>query len=405
MLAWVSLDLRELPFDRIQFYLLRSNNMLLYVCTVMGWRIKRCLGAIVKQGTSSYEVHQQWRVKVGVNHIESYQIYPLFGSLKTYAGRLHAYKDSRSFHSIPGAILTGQVTIVRWYCVNDTLNTQLLRRMSAWITQLPFTGLSNEFTIDLRSKSDAQIAEAVINRELKRLTGRFPSKPFVESGLDYRLPVPYYLNFQSGQSDYAGRYLRMPSLFVGHTGSVRIPQGSRTSYWLWIVLCTAWDRRFYTDSGTTAAHVADWWISIIWFWYVTSYYPRIILNLGLAPQHLGDSSPTFIAPLLVAVMNQNGRNKDVPVHGGRYHRTFGKLGNMFSIIYSPVLLFQVTLTGLATLLLLGRTGWDLLASVWLSQTQISIMVKLPSHAQSYNGTYCRMDSICQNRIRFQTLFP
>ena len=32
--------------------------------------------------------------------------------------------------------------------------------------------------------------------------------------------------------------------------------------------------------------------------------------------------------------------------------TFGKLGNMFSIIYSPDLLFQVTLTGQLTLLLL-----------------------------------------------------
>ena len=42
----------------------------------------------------------------------------------------------------------------------------------------------------------------------------------------------------------------------------------------------------------------------------------------------------------------------LPVREVVVNGTFGKLGNMFSIIYSPDLLFQVTLTGQLTLLLL-----------------------------------------------------
>ena len=54
-----------------------------------------------------------------------------------------------------------------------------------------------------------------------------------------------------------------------------------------MVLCTAWGSTDLHSSETTAAHVADDEY-LLFDADVTSYYPRIILNLGLAPQHLGE---------------------------------------------------------------------------------------------------------------------
>ena len=85
-----------------------------------------------------------------------------------------------------------------------------------------------------------------------------------------------------------------------------------------------------------------------------SYYPYIILNLGLAPQHLGEQFLNVYRTIVDRrIEAKRAGNKSVAdslkivVNG-----TFGKLGNMYSIIYSPDLLFQVTLTGQLTLLLL-----------------------------------------------------
>jgi len=272
--------------------------------------------------------------------------------LKIYAGRLHAKKmQDLPFH--PDTILSeDQITIVRWYCVNDTFNTKLLRECLKEQIELRYE-LSNEFTIDLRSKSDAQIAEAVINRELKRITGRFPTKPRVEIGTIYRYKIPYYLNFQSDLMKYALNVVANAQFIVDHTGSVGMPKEIKD-------LPIEMNGSVYRmgigglhSSEQTIAHVADNEF-LLADKDVTSYYPFIILNLELAPQHLGEPFlnvyRTIVNKRIEAKRAGNKAVADslkIVVNG-----TFGKLGNMHSIIYSPDLLFQVTVTGQLTLLLL-----------------------------------------------------
>src|SRR3546814_20790243 len=99
------------------------------------------------------------------------------------------------FH--PSTILSAnQIAIVRWYCVNDTHNTAHLRETLKEQIELRYT-LSNEYKVDLRSKSDAQIAEAVMSAELHRRTGIKPKRPEIEVGTMFRYKVPPWMQFTS----------------------------------------------------------------------------------------------------------------------------------------------------------------------------------------------------------------
>src|SRR5690606_34682041 len=94
-----------------------------------------------------------------------------------------------------------QKLIVRWYCVNDTHNTlQLLKTLKENIG-LRFA-MSKEYGIDLRSKSDAQIAEAVLRKELSAL-GHRTKPPVIPPGTEYRYQVPHFIRFQTPNLQYA----------------------------------------------------------------------------------------------------------------------------------------------------------------------------------------------------------
>ena len=57
--------------------------------------------------------------------------------------------------------------------------------------------LSAEYNQDLMSKSDAQIAEAVICGELKRLTGRWPKRPAQQIGSVHSYKALSFISFQT----------------------------------------------------------------------------------------------------------------------------------------------------------------------------------------------------------------
>jgi hypothetical protein len=363
------------------------------------WVLKEASDSLIKFNTNPSEILQYNKVKrFGVNHIDLIEVAPLFASLKTYAGRLHARK-MQDLPFPPDTFLSEeQIIIVRWYCVNDTLNTQLLRECLREQIELRYE-LSNEFRIDLRSKSDAQIAEAVINRELKRITGRFPKKPIVDVGTIYQYKVPYYLNFQSDLLKYALNVVANAKFVVDNSGSVAMPQEIKE-------LPINMNGSIYRmgigglhSSEQTAAHVADDEF-ILLDKDVTSYYPFIILNLELAPEHLGDSFlhvyRSIVNRRIEAKRAGNKSAADslkIVVNG-----TFGKLGNMHSIIYSPDLLFQVTVTGQLTLLLLIER-LELAGIRVVSANTDGIVIKCPRYLKT------RMDEIIKGwefDTRFET---
>lgn len=282
--------------------------------------------------------------------IDLIEVAPLRGSLKVYAGRQHARK-MQDLPFDPHTVLTPeQKLIVRWYCVNDTHNTlQLLKTLKENIG-LRFA-MSKEYGIDLRSKSDAQIAEAVLRKELSAL-GHRTKPPVIPPGTEYRYQVPHFIRFQTPNLQYALETIRNAPLIVSEGGSITLPKEISN-------LQIPFDGAVYRmgigglhSSEKCATHYTDTEYQLI-DKDVTSYYPFIILNLGLCPGHLGRDFLTVYRNIVNRRLEAKRTGHNVVAQALKIviNGTFGKLGSKYSMLYAPDLLIQVTLTGQLSLLL------------------------------------------------------
>lgn len=290
-----------------------------------------------------------------IDHIDLIEVAPLRGSLKIYAGRLHAPR-MQDLPFPPYKTLSGaQMAIVRWYCINDLVSTAYLANALHEQLKLRET-LSRETGIDLRSRSDAQIAEAVIAQELTRLNGTRPHQPTIEIGTVYRYRVPEFLAYRSSTMQWALERVRNALFIVGEDGRVGMPpelaemqlQIAGGTYRMGI--------GGLHSSESCAAHIA----SADYELYdrdVESYYPRIILNQQLYPQHLGVNFLRVYEQIVRRRLDAKHRGDKVTSDSLKItiNGSFGKLGSKHSVLYAPDLLIQVTVTGqLALLMLIER---------------------------------------------------
>ncbi len=336
---------------------------------------------IIQEEMRGSDVVRAHKAKVlKCDHIDLIEVAPLQASLKTYAGRLHAPK-MQDLPFAPGTVLsTDQIAIVRWYCVNDITNTAYLRECLREHISLRVE-LSNEYRVDLRSKSDAQIAEAVIGHELQRITGTRPQRPTIEPGTAYRYKVPSFIQYRSPLMNWALETIRKALFVVDYTGAITMPSEidelkldmNGSVYRMGIGGLHSSEKR--------TAHFTDKDF-ILFDKDVTSYYPFIILNLGLAPKHLGQPFLKVYRSILDRrIAAKRAGNKviadslKIVVNG-----SFGKLGSKWSILYAPDLMIQVTLTGqLSLLMLIERLEYAGIHVV--SGNTDGIVIKCPRHMQ------------------------
>lgn len=291
--------------------------------------------------------------RLQLDHIDLFELVALHPSLKLLAGRLHA-KRMQDLPFVPGTMLNPeQIAITRWYCFNDLDNTELLyRELLPDITLRE--KMSVEYGIDLRSHSDAQIAEAVLSSEIARITGRSRlPRPVVAPGTMYRYQVPKFIQYKTELMNWVLTRIMTAWFQVGNNGSMIMPEEIKG---LKIQIGDSVYRMGVGglhSSEKCTAHIADE-DTILVDRDVASYYPRIILNCLLAPAHLG-------APFLKAY-NRQVNDRLAAKHAGQrtiadslkivVNGSFGKLGSMYSVLYAPDLLIQVTITGQLSLLML-----------------------------------------------------
>lgn len=290
-----------------------------------------------------------------VDHIDLKELAPLGGSLKIYGGRLHAprMQDLPFVHYVR---LSGQqMAIVRWYCVNDLVVTRML--CTALMEQIKLREvLSDEVGIDLRSHSDAQIAEAVIAAELRVINGARAQRPDIAPGTAYRYRVPPFLQYRSEIMRWVLERVRNALFVVSEEGNIGLPPELAG---LELPIGQAVYRMGVGglhSSESTAAHVAtDEYVIVDRD--VESYYPRIILNQRLYPMHLGDNFLKVYERIVQRRLDAKHRGDKVVSDALKItiNGTFGKLGSKWSVLYAPDLLIQVTLTGqLALLMMIER---------------------------------------------------
>jgi hypothetical protein len=284
------------------------------------------------------------------NHIDLIEIAPLRASLKTYAGRLHTSKmQDLPFH--PDTYLTPeQIEVTRHYCVNDLRNTILLAGCLREQIELRYT-ISNQYRVDVRSKSDAQIAETIISLEMKRALNAQVMIPPIEAGKSFYFHPPSYIQFETPALQEIFTHVARTRFNVDFLGDIKSELGSPT--------VQIGDNSY--SLGVGGLHSSEQSIMhsfndeyIIVDIDVTSYYPFITLNTGLYPKQMG---PKYLN-VLRKIVNQRvdakrSGNKTmadsfkIVVNGA-----FGKYGSPHSILYAPELLIQVTITGQLSLLML-----------------------------------------------------
>lgn len=349
-LGWILSNFTTVGFN--------SKNFDVPICymAIAGYKtahLKLATNQIIGQGIQAAKVLRSFKVSTfEIDHIDLIEVAPLRASLKSYAGRLHAHKmQDLPFH--PDTVLSWeQITIVRWYCVNDILNTATLRECLNEHIDLRYT-LSKEYHVDLRSKSDAQIAEAVIAAELRRMSGWWPRKPTIPVGTSYRYQVPNFIKYQSPLLNWMLNVVRQANFVVDISGSIGLPEEIKA---LELDINGSVYRMgiggLHSSEKKIAHHSDDEYVLIDKD--VTSYYPMIILNLGLYPQHLGRSFLQVYRSIVerrIAAKREGNKvvadSLKIVVNG-----SYGKLGSKYSILYSPNLLIQVTITGQLSLLML-----------------------------------------------------
>ncbi len=317
------------------------------------WRATEMLIAEQLQPKDVYKAFKTKALKV--NQIDLIELTALAPGLKVCAGRLHAPK-LQDLPFKPGTILTDdQITILRRYCINDLDNTGILHDATTEQIKLR-EEMGARFGIDLRSLSDAQMAEAIIGAEIRRLSGqKHIPKMEISPGTRYRYQIPHFIKYSTPLMNWVLDIVRNADFVVGGHGGIIMPPE------LAELVIEMGNCKYKIGIGglhsqeKSIAHVADenYFIADT---DATSYYPKLILNAGIAPQNLGQLFLKIYADLTAERITAKQAGIKVVAECLKIvlNGSFGKLGNMWSIMYAPNLLIQVTVTGQLSILMLAE---------------------------------------------------
>jgi DNA polymerase elongation subunit (family B) len=332
---------------------------------------------IIQRDMRPHDFEKKYKVKrQKYNHVDLIEVAPLRGSLKLYAGRLH----SARMQDLPVDPLAGltpeEIADTRAYCLNDLVNTELLFKELEQPLVLR-SEMSVQYGIDLRSKSDAQISEAVIESELKRLNGFKVDRPQVDEGRSYQYRVPNFISYRTPALQNMLEIVKRAQFSIDGLGYIIMPYEIEQLE-LPIGQCVyKMGIGGLHSTEKTIAHEADE-DTLLLDRDVASYYPSIILNQKLAPKHLGSAWLTVYKTLVDSRLadkksgNKVGANsKKIVING-----SFGKLGSKWSVLYAPDLMIQVTISGQLCLLLLIEMIEDLGIPVISANTD-GVLIKCP----------------------------
>lgn len=287
------------------------------------------------------------------NHIDLLEVAPLDGGLKTYAGRLHC-KKMQELPISPDAVVTAeQAKLLFEYCCNDLDNSILL--FKELTEQLKLRAqLSLEYKQDLRSRSDAQVAEKIIGSEVKKLNGgQQLARASIPSGTSFKYNIPSYISYKLPQLQAMLEKVRAADFVVDENGHCAMPPEldglvisiSGCKYRMGIGgLHSSEESVSYVADGDYVLTDRD----------VASFYPKIILNDRLYPEHLGENFLTVYQSIVTRRLAAKKAGDKMTAEALKIavNGSFGKLGNKYSILYAPQLLIQVTVTGQLALLML-----------------------------------------------------
>ena len=331
------------------------------------------------------EAERKWKFKVGFcNHVDIQEVAPgVMIGLKHYAGRMQLQKLQDLPFDSNSDLTEGQAIQIRSYCKNDLeVTAYLYSRLEQSIKLREQMGL--DYELDLRSKSDAQIAESVLKNEIESRKGKRISRPKKDRTAILKYKVPEYIKPKTESLRSIVELVKKAEFNLDEGGRPKMPDAIRKAkiqignsiYNMGIGgLHSTEKKQCFASNDEYILIDRD----------VASYYPQIILNQRLYPDHIGkeflDVYQSIVDKRLKAkatpgkIAKSTADSLKITINGA-----FGKLGSEYSCLYAPQLLLQVTLTGQLSLLLLIEMIENRGISVVSANTD-GIVVKCPIHRQ------------------------
>lgn len=315
--------------------------------------LKGASDRIVRSSLKPWEVEKEFNIKtIRLDHVDLLEPNPsVRQSLKILGARLHTrFLVDLPFH--PDSVLSlRDMNVTTLYCMNDLDMTHGLFDALAEPYELR-RALSNEYKIDMRSKSDAQIGEAIVKAHVEKLTKtRLQKANPREQYFKYKPPA--FIKFESPDLKNILRALQSAEFYANGGGTITPPKMldnlqikiGQSIYTMGI------GGLHSTEANRSIVEDAEHFIEDI---DVASQYPFIILKLGLYPEAIGKHFLTVYKQIVDSRIEAKKAGNKVKAEGLKIsvNGVYGKLGSAYSFLYAPHLMVAVTVTGQLSLLML-----------------------------------------------------
>lgn len=322
--------------------------------------LKKVADQIIVDEMKSWQIERMYEFRtLPCDHIDIIEVAPGVAiGLKLYGARLHSPKLQDLPIDPAASITPEQRQLLREYCVNDLDTTiDLWKVVTNPKDDVIKTRelLSAEFGIDLRSKSDAQIAEAVIKSRVAQLKGSPVDRSQVRSGTAFKYQAPAFIKFKSPLLVSVLESVLESEFLIKDNGQVVLPKAlgrtleiGQSKYQMGIGGLHSCEK--------SKSHIANANI-LLRDRDVVSYYPSLIIQCGLFPPNMGKHFQSvykdFFDRRITA--KKSGDKSKAQTLKLVLNSSYGKLGSPYASLYAPNLMIQVTVTGqLALLMLIER---------------------------------------------------
>ncbi len=286
-------------------------------------------------------------------HIDLMPVAPLKGALKLYGARIHTKSIQEQPFDINADLTEFEINELKHFNFTQLCITEELFHFMKERLELR-ESMSLEYKMDLMSKSDAQIAEAVIPKLVAKLNGKKIEKPDIPVGTVYKYQVPKYISYATDQMNELLGRVRQAKFIVGSNGKIIPPEILNEPVRIGDSYYSVGIGGLHSKDKTKAYRAING--RKIKDVDVTSYYPNAIINMDLWPIALG---PNFIKVfkgfkderVVAKIAKQFTKDKGLKIF---LNGMSGKLSDLHSKMRSPGHTIQMNLTGQLAILMLAE---------------------------------------------------
>jgi len=317
--------------------------------------LQRLSNALIQQNMWYQEAQKEFGFKIyDTKIIDLIEVAPLKGSLKLYMARLHAAR-LQELPFPPNTMLTSEQKIItRYYNFNDLDGTEILFDFMQERIELR-RAMSAEYGLDLLSKSDAQIAEAVLVQEVTKLNGIRPQRPTIPPGFSFKYQPPDYIKYQTPALQQLLETVKSATFIIGDSGKVKLPDELKNSVKVGSGEYRLGNGGLHSSEENVAYKATD--DLSISDKDVTSYYPRLTTTLGLYPRAFGPAYLIVYEKIIQSRIEAKNKKRTTEAAGKKIviNGAGGKYSDPYSVLYDPMLTIQQNVTGQLALLLYIET--------------------------------------------------